>query len=293
MRFITEITNRRLLALTGADQVSFLQGLISNDVAKLSTQPSLYAAFLSAQGKFQHDFILHRDGEAVLLAVETERWADLVKKLTLYKLRAAVTIVEIAAGAKIFALWGDTPPTADGLIPDPRLPALGWRVISDKSLDTLASYYHATIADFAAFDYHRASLGVPDGSRDLPIDRAILLENGFDELRGIDWDKGCYLGQELTARTRYRGLVRKRLLPCFFATAPADSILAETPIQNHQGRDCGEVRSFYRGVNGAPDVALVMLRLEALHPESSFTINGQSVRVVTPDWLRLPAADTA
>jgi folate-binding protein YgfZ len=130
---------------------------------------------------------------------------------------------------------------------------------------------------FDAYDRMRLSLGVPDGSRDLPIDKAILLENGFDELNGIDWQKGCYMGQELTARTRYRGLVRKRLLPVAIEGPPPPP---GTPVMRGD-TEAGVMRSSRDGLG------LALLRLEDLGT-GTLTAAGSRVSPRQPDWMRMP-----
>ena len=133
-------------------------------------------------------------------------------------------------------------------------------------------------APLAEYEALRLSLGVPDGSRDLKVEKALLLENGFDELHGVDFDKGCYMGQELTARTKYRALVRKRLFPVQVEGAlPAPGTVIE-----RAGKDVGEIRS------GAGNRALAMLRLEAL--EGPLTAGGAKIVPQKPDWMKLPDA---
>jgi len=136
----------------------------------------------------------------------------------------------------------------------------------------------AVEADFAEYDQLRLSLGVPDGSRDLVLDKSILLESGFDELHGVDWNKGCYIGQELTARTKYRGLIKKRLFPVRIdgpAPEPGSIISAD-------GHEAGEMRSSRDGVG------LALLRLEAVADGRSLAVGDASVVPIAPDWMRLP-----
>jgi folate-binding protein YgfZ len=133
-----------------------------------------------------------------------------------------------------------------------------------------------TEAPAGAYDALRLSLGVPDGSRDLPVEKALLLESGFDELHGVDWDKGCYMGQELTARTKYRGLVKRRLFPVKVnGPLPAPG----TAIQR-DGQEVGEIRS------GSGDRALAMLRLDAR--DGALTAEGARIVPEVPGWMRLP-----
>ena len=261
---------RGVLTIAGADRQAFLQGLVSNDVAKATEARAIHAAFLTAQGRFLHEFFLVAHGESLLMDCEAARREDLKKRLSLYRLRSKVTLTDTAADWTVAALFGDGAAAAFGLAPeaggavqvdggvvfvDPRLPALGLRAILPPTTAeaTLAARGFAP-APFEAYDRMRLALGVPDGSRDLPVEKAILLESGFDELNGVDWQKGCYMGQELTARTKYRGLVRKRLMPVAIdGPTPAPG----TPL-TIDGQDAGEMRS---GIEG---IGLALVRLEAL-----------------------------
>jgi folate-binding protein YgfZ len=287
MPFATPLDDRAVLRIAGPDRVAFLQGLVSNDVEKLSPARALWAAFLTPQGKYLHDFFLVGEGETILLEGEAARLADLQKRLKIYKLRSKVELGE-AAGRRVYALWGEgaldrlglpekpgaTKALAGGpMFVDPRLAALGARAILSAPPESFEA------AAPAAYHRLRLSLGVPDGSRDLEVEKAILLENGFDELGAIDWDKGCWMGQELTARTRYRALIRKRLLPAQFeATAPPPGT-----IVTQNGREVGELRS------SAGDRALVLLRLDALDG-APLNADGRTLVAERPAWLKLPEA---
>lgn len=260
---------RAVLAVSGEDRKTFLQGLISADTLKLAPSRAGYGGFLTAQGRFLHEFALADLGETILLDAEAARIDDLAKRLKLYKLRAKVTI-EPRPDLEIAIAWGDgvaatfgleaAPGTAktetDGAIfVDPRLAELGLRAILPKGrfaeIATTAGLAHG---DLAAYDALRVKLGVPDGSRDLQVEDALLLENGFDELSGVDWKKGCYIGQELTARMKYRGLVKKRLVP----VAIDGPIPAPGTIVKLGEAEAGEMRS------AAGNMGLALLRLEAM-----------------------------
>jgi hypothetical protein len=133
-------------------------------------------------------------------------------------------------------------------------------------------------ADFAQWDRHRLALGIPDGSRDLVPEKSILLEAGFDELHGVDWQKGCYIGQELTARTKYRGLIKKRLFPVRIdgpAPEPGTIIYAD-------GRDAGEIHSSHSGRG------LALLRLDAIGGKSALSAAGATLHPHRPDWMQIP-----
>jgi folate-binding protein YgfZ len=284
---------RGVVSLCGEDRLTFLQGLVSNDVRRVAEDRAVYAALLTPQGKYLHDFFIIAIGDAWYLDCEATRREDLRRRLSVYRLRARVTLadasehlaVALLFGAEVLARLGlaASPGRAmavDGgcIYVDPRLPDLGARALLPRAgaTDTLQ---RLGFAPGSADDYERLrmSLGVPDGSRDLPIEKAILLENGFAELNGIDWDKGCYMGQELTARTRYRGLVRKRLLPVAIdgpTPAPGTTVRAGD-------KEAGEVRSARDGLG------LAMLRLEFLDA-GPLTAGDSRLTPRRPAWLRLP-----
>jgi folate-binding protein YgfZ len=287
-RFVV-LEDRAVLAIAGPDRVSFLQGLISNDVARVSNERAIYGAFLTAQGKYLHDFMLVERDDTLWLDGEAARLADLKRRLSMYRLRAKVTLDErpdlaVAAILDASALGLPAEPGAARLLDtgiaftDPRLPALGARVVLPRDdIRPLLAATGLNEGDFAEYDRLRLALGIPDGSRDLVSDKTILLEAGFDELNGIDWNKGCYIGQELTARTKYRGLIKKRLFPVSIdGPAPEPGALV---MQG--GHEAGEMRSSRDGLG------LALLRLETIG-EDGLTAGGSTVSPSTPDWMRLP-----
>lgn len=265
------LEGRGTLAITGPDNRVFLQGLISNDVARVDAARVVYSAFLTAQGKYLHDFFVLAMGDDLVLDCEAARCGDLARRLRIYKLRSRVTLEDRTADLAVAALIGDGVTSALGLPDggpgtatafaggvaylDPRLATAGARAVIPR----VGAAQRLEQAGFSAagaedYDRHRIELGLADGSRDMEVGRSILLECGFDELNGVDWNKGCFLGQELTARTKYRGLIRKRLLP---AAVDGPLPAPRTPI-TQGGREVGEVRS------ATGSTALAMLRLEVL-----------------------------
>ncbi len=285
---------RGLIRVSGVDRKPFLQGLVSNDVERASQERAIYAALLTPQGRYLHDFFILELGDALYIDCEASRRADLQRRLSVYRLRSKATLgdatdafaVALLPGRESLAAvgLGDDPGSArswnDGVVyVDPRLPALGARAILPRAraaeILQRAGFAPGSLAEY---DRLRLSLGVPDGSRDLPVEKAILLENGFDELHAIDWDKGCYIGQELTARTRYRGLVRKRLLPVTIDGPPPPP---GTPIMLGD-REIGEMR-------GAADgLGLAMLRLEHLdeaRQPGALVAADSRLTARKPDWV--------
>ena len=203
MTRLVHLPDRAVLRLTGADRVTFLNGLVSNDASLAGQGRSVWAALLTPQGKYLADFFIFADGDALLLECAAAQAEMLAQKLMRFRLRADVAIASTTM--EVYVAWDGTPPEVPVSTPDPRLPEAGWRLLTTAPLPETAS--------IDAWDQHRLALGLPDGTRDLELEKTVLLEAGFDELDGICWTKGCYMGQELTARTRYRGLLKRRLFP--------------------------------------------------------------------------------
>lgn len=290
---------RAVLAVTGEDRVDFLQGLVSNNVALVSPLRSIYATLLTPQGRFLHDFFLAAHQDAIWIDCEADRSNDLRQLLSRYKLRAKVRIglpVPVPAAALVFGdgaaarfglsdVAGSAKEAAGGVaFVDPRLSRLGVRVLLPTE-GAAAALGRLNLLPGDARIYHglRIRAGVPDGSRDLPVKNAILLENGIDILNGVDWDKGCYVGQELTARTKYRALVKKRLLPAEIdGPPPAPGTDVEL-----DGKIVGVTRS------ATPDdetpTVLALLRLDAVERVSTaggkLVAGGATLRPYMPDWL--------
>ncbi|WP_142847322.1 folate-binding protein YgfZ [Telmatospirillum sp. J64-1] len=274
------LPHRGVLSLSGEDRRTFLQGLVSNDVTKVAPDRAIHAAFLTPQGKFLHEFFIIEQGDTLLLEGEAERLDDLRRRLSMYKLRSKV-VIEVRPDLAVAALLGEGAEAAAAKIEgaaaftDPRLAAAGARVLlpGDSAAASLEQAGFAR-AELDEWDRLRLRLGLPDGSRDMVIEKAILLENGFDELNGVDWKKGCYMGQELTARTKYRGLIKKRLMPVEIdGPAPAPG----TPILFGEA-EAGEMRS------SAGSLGLAIIRLEYLDKDGIFTAGEARVTPHKPDW---------
>ena len=288
-----ELKNRGVLSVSGPDARKFLQGLISNDVEKVSEERAIHAAFLTAQGKYLFDFFIAEVGGALLLDCEADRLADFQKRLKLYKLRSDVTVEDVSVNFTVLAVTGEDASKALGLgdeaggakatgggaiFTDPRHAGLGARaIVGTENLTDFIAASGLTEGTLDAYDLARIKLGVPDGSRDMQLEKTILLEAGFDELNGVDWKKGCYMGQELTARTKYRGLVKRRLMPV--RILDGDMPAPGTPVMRDE-REVGEIRS------GTGTMALAMLRVNVLEDleHAVLSAGGSTLLPEKPDW---------
>jgi folate-binding protein YgfZ len=272
MTELAHLPARGVVAVSGEDRVAFLQGLVSNDVALAAPGRAVWAALLTPQGKWLADFFILSDGDRLLLDCERAQAGFLVQRLGRYRLRSQVTLADLSDVSAVYAAWGGAPevPAEAIVAPDPRLPDAGWRILSQRTM--------TANADASAWDAHRLALGLPDGSRDLETDKTVLLEAGFDELSGVSWSKGCYMGQELTARTKYRGLVKRRLVPVAIdgpAPEPGSPVL-------RNGAEVGTLRSVRGGAG------LAVLRLDAFGGPLACGEATLTARV--PAWMALPAA---
>lgn len=263
------LTDRALLAVSGTGVQTFLQGLITNDIARLSPDAPLYAALLTPQGKILFDFLLYQDGSAILLDCEAAAAASLGKRLSLYRLRAKV---DIAArdDLAVMAHWGSDERPPDSWA-DPRLAALGARALLPKS--SLGVALHSD----EAYTRHRLDLGVPEG-HDFGENTIFALDADLEELHGVAFDKGCYVGQELTARMKHRSTARKRLMP---VDADGAALPAAGSGITAGDREIGTLMSVYH------DRGFALVRLDRLAEATEMVFNaaGIPVRIVRPAWL--------
>ncbi|WP_336946480.1 folate-binding protein [Asaia sp. HN010] len=256
------LTDRSVLSVSGQDRVSFLQGLVSNDVTLANSDKLIWAGFLTPQGRYLSDFFIWHEAETLFLDVPVGHAAFLRTRLSRFRLRADVQIEETDLAVE--AVWGNE--NAGDARADPRLDTAGSRRIahaeSTGNNETLNAYHT-----------HRLSLGLTDSS-DCESEKTLLLEANFDWLNGISFQKGCYMGQELTARTHYRGLVKKRLVPVQSdrALPPSGTILMDGE------REIGQMRSSI-GTHG-----LALLRREFWAKDIMH--EGQTLTPQLPDWFR-------
>jgi folate-binding protein YgfZ len=265
------LDDRAIAAVTGAEARTFLQGLITNDVESLTPGRAKYAALLTPQGKIFFDFLLVEGDGALLLDCAKAARDALIKRLSMYRLRAKVTI-EPRDQLQVVASSEETPLPSAIVFADPRIAALGMRgICATAELPPAAR---------AGADYlgRRLSLGVPE-SADFGSDRMFALDAGLDELHALDFGKGCYVGQELTSRMKHRGTARKRLLPV--ESAGGAPLPPRDTAVTAQGRELGEISSSY-GIQG-----FALLRLDRIAEAGGAPIEagGAVIKIRKPGWL--------
>jgi len=239
-----QLEDRGVVSVSGADATGFLQGLLTNDVERLAPGEARYAALLTPQGKILFDMIVvraHGREPSYLIDCAAAQAADLMKRLGFYKLRAKIAIADESANRAVAAFWGDEPPGVDeGLVyADPRDPRLGSRAIVARAI--AAAIGSERLAEYEAL---RIAVGAPRGGVDFAYGDAFPHDANFDLLHGVDFDKGCYVGQEVVSRMQHRGTARKRVARVKLAgPAPApgtpvlDRELAVGTLGSSSGRE--------------------------------------------------------
>ena len=256
--YSTHLTDRAVLYIQGSDRESFLQGLISNDISKLKDNKPIFSLLLTPQGKVLFDFIIWQIDNDILIDC-TEKQSDLlIQKLEFYKLRSNVTIEK--TNLQIHAIWGNTLPS--NILLDPRHAGLGGRIIGDKiDLDTTP----VTLDDYIM---HRIQHIVPEGMDEIPSNDSFPLEYGLHNLNGIDFKKGCFIGQEVTSRTYRRGKINKSL-----CIVKSHNVLTYNMPIISENRQVGAVRCVQN------NLALALLRTESL--DKNLTANDTPLEVIT------------
>lgn len=257
------LASRAVIAVEGPDWRLFLQGLLTQDVESQASGTLRFGGLLTPQGRLLYDLFILAGETGCRLDVAASHRDALIQRLTLYRLRAKVTIS--ASPMVVSALWNTD--SAEGFLSDPRLGELGLRGYDapppEMAKETSEANYQA----------HRLALGVPDPFEDAPSDTTYPIEANFDLLNGIDFKKGCFVGQETTSRMKRRGTIKTRMLPIHF-DGPAPAFGAE--ILNGELR-AGQVLS------GQEGQAMASLRLDRL--EGALKVDGRPIHVDWPDWI--------
>jgi tRNA-modifying protein YgfZ len=286
------LNDRGVLRVAGAEAEKFLQGLITSDMDRLEPQLALHAGLLTPQGKIIFDFFVVRAAEGFLIDVLKDKAADLVKRLNFYRLRAQVTITDVSAEHAVAVCWGGTPPPnmlamSLAAFSDPRLPALGWRAIVRLPADWPLMRGAATEETEADYHASRVALGVPEGGKDYVLGDTFPHEALFDQLHGVDFDKGCYVGQEVVSRIQHRATTRKRVV----------KVQSDEPLP----ASGTEVKAGAAGVGTLGSVTgrigLALLRLdraaEAHAKDVPLTAAGVTLTAVLPEWASFSMASPA
>lgn len=273
------LEDRGVLSLSGDDVRPFLQGLITNDVDKLSPGNPLYGALLTPQGKFLFDFFVIENEDHILLDCQGDRRDALIKRLKMYRLRSAVTLDDVTDDNAVGVIWGGDIPDTSGCIAysDPRHSSLGTRLIGrpEAVKKALAGCNEASSEDWTT---HRIGLGIPESGIDILPEDTFWLESNAEDLNGVDFKKGCYVGQEVTSRMKHKSSLKKRLIPLDFGDHPATG---GHPVLAGE-KKAGDVRSTV-GNQG-----IAMLRLDRVTDGGgTITVDGKPATLAPPDWMEL------
>ncbi|MGB9164853.1 MAG: folate-binding protein [Rhodomicrobium sp.] len=271
------LPDRSVLEVVGEDRLSFLQGLVTNDVEGLAEREGRFTGLLSPQGKILFDFFVVSAGDAFLIDCSSELAANITKRLALYRLRAKVTIADVSDRWRVGAAWGEgaaewAEANAPVIYPDPRLPALGFRLL------VLGSHQPEFSASFADYEAMRIAFAVPEGGKDYAYGDAFPHEACLDLLHGISFKKGCFVGQEVVSRMQHRGTARTRVL----------AVSSEQSLP-HGGADIfagGFAVGRLGSVAGRQGIALARVDRvkEALKKGQTFTAGSVVVEFAAPAW---------
>lgn len=285
---ITELSDRGVLAVLGPDAESFLQGLVTANVEGLRAGTASFAALLTPQGKILFDFFALRTDGGFLIDVSRRLAADLAKRLGFYKLRAKVEIADLSETHCVLAVWGGTPPRLPGhVFADPRLPALGHRIVLLAADRTAAlATTGATAVEEADWHAHRIALGVPEGGLDFAYGDAFPHDADMDDLAGVDFGKGCYVGQEVVSRMKHRGTARRRVVMAE-GTGPLPATGTEIMAG---GKPIGTLGS----TAGPRGLALVRIdrAREAMDGGLAMSAGAVALTLTIPPWARFAWPET-
>jgi hypothetical protein len=287
------LPDRGVVKVGGEDARNFLNGLVTTDVTLVRPGLGRFGALLTPQGKIVADFIITEapagHGGGFLLDVPRALAKGLTDKLGFYKLRAKVTVENLSDSLGMMAVWDGEPSTKPDLtFADPRDATLGWRILVPEELvHKVADLIGAELTDSAAYDAHRIATGVPRGGLDFIYGDAFPHETNMDRLHGVDFEKGCYVGQEVVSRMQHRGTARTRTMRVALdAAAPeaGTAVLAGDKPVGTMGSSAG-----------GKGLALIRTdrAIDALNAGTPLTSGGLSIRIADPDALRAPKQTVA
>jgi folate-binding protein YgfZ len=282
------LPDRGVVKVAGDGARNFLNGLFTADISRVTPEAPRFAALLTPQGKIIVDAIIAEAdpsrGSGFFLDVPRALARTCADRLNFYKLRAKVMVEDLSETLGVMALWDGEAPSRHGLCyRDPRLPALGLRVMLPPHLaPEAAADLGAALVPAAQFEAHRIALGVPRGGLDFGYGDAFPHEADMDQLHGVDFAKGCYVGQEVVSRMEHRGSARTRIVPVAYDGLAPDAGVTVTAAEKPVG-------TFGSSADGR---ALAMLRLDrtadALAAGHDLVAGAVTLRLVKPDWVRFP-----
>lgn len=259
----TILPDRAVLSLTGEDRITLLQGLVTVDLDRLETSPNVFGALLAPQGKILFDFFLHKRDHAILIDIDASLAAVFLKRMKMYKLRAKADIADVSEQYDVVVSWGDGATSNY----DARSEALGTREVLENAAEQTASSdeYHV----------HRISLGIPEAGKDFAFDDIFPHDAMMDALRGVDFKKGCYVGQEVVSRVQHRSTARKR----FFI------LKSDAPLKDNEPVMLGDKSVGTTGKTFGTST-LALLRADKLEGSTeALTIDGQSAEALIPSYF--------
>lgn len=292
---LAKVPDRSVISFEGKDTIKLLQGLLTNNVKQLTPNQTLYCAFLNPQGRMLSSaFLFSPKEDCILVDVDAEGCADLLAFIKRFKLRSKVVLQDISQEYQVWATWGKDvkdPSSSSSFIlaggQDTRSPLMGYRFITRKNvsetdIDSLIG--SSSTSSSESYTIHRILQGIPDGSNDIWLNQSLPLEANVDFMNGVDFKKGCYVGQELTARTHHTGVIRKRVIPFQFYhqsdSPPPDQLQIDTtflhllpekgteirsiPIHQEEGASPRE-KSTGKYLSGIHNIGLGLLRLDQVH----------------------------
>lgn len=276
------LPDRGLVEVKGPDAVQFLQGLVTNDVERARPGEAVFAGLLTPQGKILFDFLIHiREPEICWLDCFSEQTGSLVKRLSMYKLRARIEIADRSGELAVGAAWGAEPlegrEAFAAIYADPRYPPLGQRLVL-KRAGGRDGDLAAAVAGDRAYHSHRISLAVPQGGLDYAYGDAFPHEACYDDLHGVDFKKGCYVGQEVVSRMHHRGIAKTRI-----AAIETDAPLEGGGVEIRAGDTPVGVIGSMDGVRGIAMVRLDRVS-EAMRAGVALRAGERVVTVRRPPW---------
>lgn len=258
------LDDRSVVSISGEDAKSLLQGLVTVDMDRLIDGACVFGALLSPQGKIQFDFHIHARGDEFLIDIDKSRAGDFLKRMMMYRLRSNVTLTDVSGDKHVVVSWGQD---SEGPL-DNRLMAMGARYISDQNPTATATSndYHT----------HRINLGVPEGGKDFAFDDIFPHDAMMDALNGVDFQKGCYVGQEVVSRVQHRSTARKR----FYLIESKETLPASGGTVMLDDKAVGSIAM------SKNKSALGLLRMDKVEgSEDALSVDGMHIKAMLPDYF--------